>query len=173
MADERDPASHWALGRAMWLKDGHQEALRELQTAIDLSPNFALGHYTLGFVHAQSGDPQAAIVECDHARALSPLDPLLFGMLASRALALIRLGRYEEAADWGVRSAARPNAHVHIQAIAMVCLALAGRMREAGEFAAAIRRAQAGYGVDNLLRAFKLGAEAEALVRTAARRVDA
>ena len=173
MADERDPASHWALGRAMWLKDGHQEALRELQTAIDLSPNFALGHYTLGFVHAQSGDPQAAIVEADHARALSPLDPLLFGMLASRALALIRLGRYEEAADWGVRSAARPNAHVHIQAIAMVCLALAGRMREAREFAAAIRRTQAGYGVDNLLRAFRLGAEAEALVRKAAKVINA
>jgi DNA-binding SARP family transcriptional activator len=132
MADELDPASHWALGRAMWLKDRQGEALGELQTAIELSPNFALGHYTLAFVHAQSGDPHAAIGEADHARALSPLDPLLFGMLASRALALIRLGRYEEAADWGVRSAARPNAHVHIQAIAMVCLALAGERRKPG-----------------------------------------
>jgi DNA-binding SARP family transcriptional activator/TolB-like protein len=173
MADERDPASHWALGRALWLKDGHEEALRELRTAIDLSPNFALGHYTLGFVHAQSGDPEAAIVECDHARALSPLDPLLFGMLASRALALIRLGRYEEAADWGIRSAARPNAHVHIQAIAMVCLALAGRTREAKDFAGAIQRAQPGYSVQDLLRAFKFGAEAEGLVRKAAARIDA
>ena len=106
-------------------------------------------------------------------RALSPLDPLLFGMLASRALALIRLGRYEEAADWGIRSAARPNAHVHIQAIAMVCLALAGRTREAKDFAGAIQRAQPGYSVQDLLRAFKFGAEAEGLVRKAAARIDA
>jgi DNA-binding SARP family transcriptional activator len=173
MADEHDPASHWALGRALWLKDSHDEALRELRAAIDLSPNFALGHYTLGFVTAQSGDPEAAIVEVDHARALSPMDPLLFGMLASRALALVRLGRYEEAADWGVRSAARPNAHVHIRAIAMVCLALAGRMREATDLAAAIHRAQAGYRVEDFLQAFKLEAAAQALVRKAALSLDA
>ena len=50
-------------------------------------------------MHAQSGDPQAAIRESDHSRDLSPFDPLLFAMLATRALALVRLGRYDEAAD--------------------------------------------------------------------------
>jgi DNA-binding SARP family transcriptional activator/TolB-like protein len=174
MADEHDPASHWALGRAIWLQgDRQDEALRELRAAIELSPNFALGHYTLAFVHAQSGDPEVAIAESDHARALSPLDPLLFGMLASRALALVRLGRHEEAADWAVRSAARPNAHVHIRAIAMICLALAGRKREAADMATAIHRAQAGYGVEDFLRAFKLGSQAQALVRSAAKSIDA
>ncbi|MDM0107405.1 transcriptional regulator [Variovorax sp. J22R24] len=168
MADELDPASHWALGRAMWLKDRQGEALGELQTAIELSPNFALGHYTLAFVHAQSGDPHAAIGESDHARALSPLDPLLFAMLASRALALVRLGRHEEAADWAVKAAARPNAHVHIRAIAMFCLALAGRMPEARALAAAIHRTHAAYGIDDFLRAFKLDAQAELLLRKAA-----
>jgi len=171
MADEWDPASHWALGRAMWLQDRQDEALRALRESIEQSPNFALGHYTLGFVHAQSGDPLAAIAETDHARALSPLDPLLFAMLASRALALLRLGRYEEAADWATRSAARPNAHVHIRAIAMFCTALAGRTREARDFAAAIQQAQAGYAVDDFLQAFKLAGEGPALVRKAARLV--
>ncbi|TFZ05401.1 transcriptional regulator [Ramlibacter henchirensis] len=173
MADEHDPASHWALGRAMWLKDRQDDALRELREAIELSPNFALGHYTLAFVHMQSGDAQAAIDEADHARALSPLDPLLFGMLASRAIALLRLGRYDEAAEWGARSAARPNAHVHIRAIAMFCLALAGRTREAGEYAAAIQRAQPGYGVEDFLTAFKMSADGEGLVRKAAKIVQA
>lgn len=173
MADDRDPASHWALGRALWLKGGQDECLGELQTAIDLSPNFALGHYTLGWVHSQSGDPETAIAESDHSRALSPFDPLLFGMLANRALALMRLGRHDEAADWAIKSAARPNAHVHIQAIAMFCLALAGRTREAREFAAAIRRAQPGYGIGNFVRAFRLSDDAEALVQQAARGIDA
>jgi len=140
---------------------------------IDLSPNFALGHYTLAFVHAQSGDPQVAVAEADHARALSPLDPLLFGMLASRAIALMRQGRHEEAADWAVRSAARPNAHVHIRAVAMFCLALAGRTREAQEYAAAIHRTHGAYGVDDFTQAFKLDREADALVRKAARVLSA
>ena len=173
MADESDPASRWALGRALWLKDRQGEAVSEVNAAIELSPNFAMGHYTLAFMHAQSGDPQMAIDEADQARTLSPLDPMLFAMLASRAMALMRLGRYEEAADWAVRSAARPNAHDHIRAIAMYCLALAGRTQEAKEFAATIRRSQAGYGLDAFIKAFRLGPDLEVLVRKASRVIDA
>jgi tetratricopeptide (TPR) repeat protein len=171
MADERDPASHWALGRALWLKRRPDEARAELQSAVELSPNFALGHYTLGWVESQSGDAETAIVEVDHSRALSPLDPMLFGMLASRALALMRLGRHDEAADWAVRSAARPNAHVHIQAIALFGLVLSGRQREATDVAAAIQRAQPGYRVEHFVDAFRLSPDTEALVRRAARTI--
>ena len=52
-------------------------------------------------------------------------------MLGARAMALVRLGRFEEAADWGIKAAARPNAHAHILAIAALSLALAGRLDEA------------------------------------------
>lgn len=168
MADERDPTSHWALGRAMWLQGRQDGALRELREAIELSPNFALGHYTLAFVHAQSGDPATAITEVDHARALSPMDPLLFGMLASRALALLRQGRHDEAVEWAQRAAARPNAHVHIRAIAMFCLALAGREAEARATQAEIRSIHTRYGVADFLQAFQLDDDAQALVRRAA-----
>ena len=131
MADDRDPAAHWAMGRALWLRGRHDQSVVELERPIDLSPNFALGHYTLAFVHSQAGDPHAAIASSDHSRHLSPFDPLLFGMLGARAMALVRLGRFEEAADWAVKAAARPNAHAHILAIAAYCLALAGRLDEA------------------------------------------
>jgi DNA-binding SARP family transcriptional activator/TolB-like protein len=172
MADERDPAAHWALGRAMWLQYREDEALRELQSAIELSPNFAMGHYTLAWFHCQAGDPNAAIAGVDHARALSPMDPLLFAMLASRALALLRLGRYEEAADWGVRSASRPNAHVHIQAVAMFCLALAGRRDEARKCAVEIRRTHGAYRLEDFLIAFHLPPEVELLLRKAESLID-
>ncbi|HKH28991.1 MAG TPA: tetratricopeptide repeat protein, partial [Sphingomicrobium sp.] len=118
MADDRDPAAHWAMGRALWLRGSQDQSVVELEQAIELSPNFALGHYTLAFVHSQSGDPHAAIASSDQSRLLSPFDPLLFGMLATRAMALVRLGRFEEAADWSVKAAARPNAQAHILAIA-------------------------------------------------------
>ncbi|WP_342587368.1 tetratricopeptide repeat protein [Consotaella salsifontis] len=98
IADDHDPAAHWAMGRALWMRGREPEAMTELRQAVDLSPNFALGHYCLAFVHAQSGDPAAAISSADQSRLLSPFDPLLFGMLGSRALAHVRLGQFAEAA---------------------------------------------------------------------------
>jgi len=168
MADEQDPAAHWAMGRALWLHGRVDESLTELDTSVELSPNFALGHYTLAFIHAQSGDPQAAIREADHSRDLSPFDPLLFAMLATRALALVRLSRFDEAADWAAKAAARPNAHVHVLAIGAHCLALAGRVDAARTITATIHARQPGYRVDDFLTAFRFTGEAEALIRRAA-----
>jgi DNA-binding SARP family transcriptional activator/TolB-like protein len=169
MADEHDPAAHWAMGRALWLRGRLDESLTELDTSVELSPNFALGHYTLAFIHAQSGDPQAAIRESDHSRDLSPFDPLLFAMLATRAIALIRLGRFDEAADWGAKAAVRPNAHVHVLAIAAHCLALAGRIDQARSITASIHRQVPGYRVDDFLTAFQFAGDGEALIRRAAK----
>jgi DNA-binding SARP family transcriptional activator len=83
MADDRDPAAHWAMGRALWLRGLHDQSVGELEQAVELSPNFALGHYTLAFVHSLTGDPAAAVAASDHSRRLSPFDPLLFGMLGA------------------------------------------------------------------------------------------
>jgi len=170
-ADDRDPAAHWAMGRALWLRGRRVESLTELETAVDLSPNFALGHYMLAFVNATSGDPRAAIGSSDHSRHLSPFDPLLFGMLGTRAMALIRLGQFEEAADWAVKAAARPNAHVHILAIAAHCLALAGRVNEALAFTAQIHRTLPGYQLNDFFSAFRFSPDAESLYRKGAQRI--
>ena len=75
MVDDRDPAAHWAMGRALWLRGRHDQAIVELEQTIDLSPNFALGHYTLAFVHSQAGDPGAAIASSDHSRQLISIRP--------------------------------------------------------------------------------------------------
>jgi DNA-binding SARP family transcriptional activator len=171
MADDRDPAAHWAMGRALWLRGRHDQSVVELEQAIDLSPNFALGHYTLAFVHSQAGDPQAAIVSSDHSRHLSPFDPLLFGMLGARAMALVRLRRFDEAADWGVKAAARPNAHAHILAIAAFCLALAGRLDEARVWVASVHKTMPRYRVDDLLAAMQFDPEGAKLFREGARRI--
>jgi DNA-binding SARP family transcriptional activator len=171
MADDRDPAAHWAIGRALWLRGRHDQSVVELEQAIDLSPNFALGHYTLAFVHSQAGDPHAAIASSDHSRHLSPFDPLLFGMLGARAMALVRLGRFEEAADWGVKAAARPNAHAHILAIAAFSLALAGRLDEARAYLASIHKTLPRYRVDDFLTAMRFEPEGEKSFRESAKRI--
>jgi TolB-like protein/DNA-binding SARP family transcriptional activator/Tfp pilus assembly protein PilF len=175
MADERDPAAHWAMGRALWLRgqqaQSQSQSLLELNTAVDLSPSFAQGHYTLAFVHCQSGDPKRAIESADHSRHLSPYDPLLFGMFGARALGLIRLGEFEEGAEWAVKAAKRPNAHVHILVIAALCLALVGRHAEAQTYLAAVHRQVAGFRVDDFLAAFHFTPDAQALFRRSAKTI--
>lgn len=171
LVDDHNPAAHWAMGRALWLRGEQDGSLLELERAVDLSPNFALGHYALSFVHSQSGDPQAAIGSSDHSRHLSPFDPLLFGMLGARAMSHVRLGQFEEAADWALKAAARPNAHTIILAIAAHCLALADRLDEAHGFAAAIRKTLPDYRADDFIGTFRFEPDAEALFRQGARRI--
>jgi TolB-like protein len=170
-ADDRDPAAHWAMGRALWLA-GDRGAIPELQRSVELSPNFALGHYTLGFVQGQSGDPGAAIRATDYSRQLSPFDPLQFGMLGTRSIAHMRMGERDAAAEWGVRAASRPNAHAHILAIAATNLALANRRDEARALVARIRQKLPSYTVEDFLRAFRFEAEAEKIIRAGAKLGD-
>jgi DNA-binding SARP family transcriptional activator/TolB-like protein len=170
-ADDQDPGAHWAMGRALWLRGAQTESFAELERSVELSPNFALGHYTLGFVHSQTGDPSVAIEATTTSRELSPFDPLQFAMLASRAMAHVRLGQLEEAAEWAVRATARPNAHGHILAIAAECLALAGRPDEARSFVARLRERQPGYTVEEFLRAFRFAPDTEKLFLKGARAI--
>ena len=171
MADDRDPAAHLAMGRALWLGGRHDQSIAELERTVDLSPNFALGHYTLAFVHCQSGDPSAAVRFSDHSRNLSPFDPLLFAMFGARAMALVRLKQFDEAAEWGAKAAARPNAHPHIFAIAAYSLTLAGRLDQARAHMAAIHRNLPGYSVEDFLTAMQFDAEGAALFKQAAKRI--
>jgi DNA-binding SARP family transcriptional activator/tetratricopeptide (TPR) repeat protein len=170
MADERDPAAHCAMGRALWLRHRFDQSIVELQKSVELSPNYVLGHYSMAFIQSQAGDPRAAIEASDLSRILSPFDPLLFAMLGSRAMALARLGDFTQAADWAVKAAARPNAHKHIMAIAAYTLALAGEREHAAPYLASIRKTLPRYGVEDFLAAMHFSPEDAALFREAAAR---
>jgi tetratricopeptide (TPR) repeat protein len=167
MADDRDPAAHWAMGRALWLRGSHDQSIAELEQSVNLSPNFALAHYNLSFVHSTAGDSLTAISSSDHSRDLSPFDPMLFGMFGARAMALVRLGRFDEAADWGIKAAARPNAFAHIKAIAAYSLALAGRADEGRNYLAAIHKALPRYGAKDLITAMQFDPQGAALFQKA------
>jgi hypothetical protein len=92
-------------------------------------------------------------------------------MLGARAMALVRLKEFDEAADWGVKAAARPNAHAHILAIAAYCLALAGRRDEARTYMAAIHKTLPGYRVDDFLTAMQFAPDGVALFREGSKRL--
>jgi hypothetical protein len=96
---------------------------------------------------------------------------MLYGMLATRAMALVRLGRFEEAARWAVRAAARPNAFPHIHAIAACCLALAGSLEQARAHVAAVRHTSPDYRLADFFRAFPFDGDGRTLFRKGARLV--
>jgi DNA-binding SARP family transcriptional activator/tetratricopeptide (TPR) repeat protein len=171
MIDDRDPAVHWAMGRALYLRQRWDECEMELERSIDLSPNFALGHYNLSFVRSVVGDPNVAITDAELSQRLSPHDPMLFGMLATRAMSLVRLERFEDAAGWAVKAAARPNAFPHIHAIAAYSLALAGQMDQARLHATAARQTTPGYGISEFLLTFPFEPRGEELFRKGAKLV--
>jgi DNA-binding SARP family transcriptional activator/TolB-like protein len=168
LADEKDPAAHWAMGRALWLRKQNDAAVVSLHESIDLSPNFALGHYSLAFVESQTGDPRAAIRSSDLSRSLSPYDPLMFGILGSRAIAHFRLGEFEQAAEWAKRAAARPNAHINIFGLAALCLSVAGKLSEGRALTTDIHAIKAGYGIKDFLAAFHFEPDQANLLRAAA-----
>ena len=172
MADDRDPAAHWAMGRALWLRNQHAQSVAELGTAVDLSPNFAPAHYALAFVQSQAGDATAAVGASEHSRHLSPFDPMLFAIFGARAMALVRLGDFDAAADWGGKAAARPNAHPHVVAIGAYTQALAGRMDAARLNAAAVRKVLPNYSVDDFFRAFRFDEDGMKSFRKGAKRLD-
>jgi tetratricopeptide (TPR) repeat protein len=128
--DGRDAFAHWTLGRALLLMREHDEAIAEFKTAIDLSLSFAQAHFGLGWALAYSHRPEEALSEIDKAYRLSPRDPFLIGIAASRAIALMILERYAEAVQWA-RIAVRPaNAPFRIYVVLAAALGHAGRIDE-------------------------------------------
>ncbi len=70
----------------------------EMQTAIAINPNFARGHFGLGWAcHYGAGQLEQALPHFDVALRLSPRDPLRWTTLMFKGSALRALGRHDEA----------------------------------------------------------------------------
>ena len=171
LANHRDPAAHWAMGRALWLRGEDAASLRELKEAVALSPNFASGYYAMSFVQTQTGDAQAAIEAADITCDLSPFDPMLYAVCAARACALFRLGRYEEAADWALRSGRQPNAHAYARALSALILAAAGYLEEALSEMRLVHNLRPGLSVSNVLSSFRLLEDQDRAFRSIAKQI--
>ena len=171
-ADPSDPAAHWAMGRALWLRREHEGALSALDRSVRLSPSYALAHYTLAMVHCQTGDPARAIDAADIAAHLSPLDPMLFAIHGARTFALLRLGRVQEAAEFALRGGQQPNAHIHAHAIAALTLAAAGRIEEARAERRRLSRLRPDYNFKQFNEAFHLLDDLKGICQSAAKLVQ-
>lgn len=85
---------HMQLGMALHMAGRNAEAMAPLRKALELDPTLDQAHYFLGLAHTVEGDLEASVREFDRAMALRPAGYL---PLASKAWALVRLGREDEA----------------------------------------------------------------------------
>jgi TolB-like protein len=124
--DPLDPFANASMGRAHWLSGDLDTGLGWLDRATALSPNYAQGVYARAWTHSLLGHGAEGQRAVDQAMTLSPLDPLRYAMLATRALTHLVRAEYDQAAYWGERGAREPGAHALIAVIAAACHALNG-----------------------------------------------
>lgn len=124
--DPLDPFANFALGRSYWLAGDLESSLPWLERAITISPNYAQGFYAKGWTDTISGRGNQGRAAVDEAISLSPLDPFLYAMQATRAISFLVEGNYSEAAIWANRGAHAPGAHFLIAMIALAANYLAG-----------------------------------------------
>ncbi len=131
--DDKDSFGHFVFGRICTMLGKHDAAIDAQDVAVALNPNAALAHYGRGYVLTLIGRAEEALGAYDEALRLSPRDPLTFGMITMRSLALTLLRRHEEAVEWARRSQRQPSVgHVFwLHAHEAAALAHLGRVDEA------------------------------------------
>ncbi|MEE8228021.1 MAG: adenylate/guanylate cyclase domain-containing protein, partial [Kiloniellales bacterium] len=138
--DENDPFAHVALGRVYTAKGEHGAAIQSCDRAITLNPSYASAHFGRAHSLWMSGRPEDAIRSHDEAMRLSPRDPLLWAFQASKAIALILLGRYDEALDWARKAQRQPSTSLWAFMPEVSALGLMGRTEEARAALERVRR---------------------------------
>ena len=150
--DNKDPFARWALGRVQTIRGEHESAIAQLETAIDLNPNYAHAYFALGFALTLSGKAEDAIGQIDKAMRLSPHDPFLWAMMHHRALAHLILKQHDEAADWATRAARQPNAEFWPYSVLAASLGHLGRTEEAQAALGEATRMNPDYSADFLTK---------------------
>lgn len=158
--DPMDPFVNFTMGRAFWLVGDLDTSLGWLERATSISPNYAQGIYACAWTEALSGRGLDGRAHVDLAMRLSPLDPLHYAMLGTRAFAHIALGEDVEAAEWAERAARSPGAHVLIPMIAVAAHGLGGDEKRAASWAADVRRRNGSLTREDFFRSFPMKSEA-------------
>lgn len=154
--DPLDPFVNFTMGRSYWLEGDLDSSLSWLERATSVSPNFAQGIYARAWTEALAGRASGARTHVDLAMRLSPIDPLYYAMMATRAFTHMVMCEDAEAADWADRGARSPGAHVLIAMIAAVAQYLNGNAARADWWAANVRERNAALSRADFSRAFPM-----------------
>jgi tetratricopeptide (TPR) repeat protein len=157
--DPLDPFVNFTMGRTFWLQGDLDGSLGWLERSTAISPNYAQGIYARAWTETLAGRGLEGRGHVDFAMKLSPLDPLYYAMLGTRAFTHMTLGEDAEAAQWAERAARSPGAHVLIAMIATAAQALAGDEVRAAAWASNVRERNAVLTREDFFRSFPMKSE--------------
>ena len=129
--DQLDPVVNLMMGRAKYVVGQWEQAEPWFDRCTMLSPNNALAYYNKALMHTMSGECGDIPELTGQALSLSPIDPLQYAFLATRAMGYLSSGDYDEATHWSEQAANAPLAHHLIDLIAAVCNFQAGHVKQA------------------------------------------
>lgn len=152
--DALDPFVNLTMGRTEWLDNDLDAALPWIERSIELSPNYAFAIYNSALVGTLLGDGKSGETRVTKAISLSPIDPLNYAMLATRALSHAVGGDFVSASDWAASAVRSPNAHVQIYAIAAFAHELNGNSLKAQRYVEQLRRRRPDYSKSDFLKSF-------------------
>ena len=142
------------MGRAQWLRGDLEASVPWLERASALNPNYAQAKYSTGWAEALLGSAKTSQTNIAAALVLSPLDPLVYGMLGVRALSYLALEDAAQAAEWAERAANSPGSHALIEMIAAAAHGLNGDEARAKAWAASVHARASHLNKTDFLRAF-------------------
>ena len=157
--DPMDPFVNFTMGRTFWLEGDLEGSLVWLERATSISPSYAQGLYARAWTESLGGRGVEGRRHVDFAMRLSPIDPMYYAMLATRAFTHMVMGEYAEAAEWAERAARSPGAHVLIAMIAVAVHALAGDEIRAASWAANVRSRNPALTRSDFFRSFPMKSE--------------
>jgi TolB-like protein len=158
--DAMDPFVNFVMGRTFWLAGDLDGGLPWLERATALSPNYAQGIYARAWTETLAGRVEDGRAHVDLAMRLSPLDPLYYAMLGTRAFTHVVAGEDTQAAYWAERAARAPGAHVLIAMIASAAHAIAGDEAASIAWAANVRERNPALRREDFFRSFPMKAVA-------------
>ena len=152
--DALDPFVNYCMGRARWITGDLVAAENWIDRSLDISPNFAQGHYLralLAVLMGQSGN----IREGNNlAMTLSPLDPLLYAMQGTQAMTYLLDEQFDEAAVWGERGALATGSHYLLGMVAAASRQLQGDQARARHWVELTRSRRPDITIDRFFEAF-------------------
>ena len=135
------------LSRAAWVQSflfwEHANASTLIDAAIAINPNLAYAWTARSWISIYLGDHEKALDEVDRAIRLNPIDPEKFLSENARALALLFLGKYDDACYWAAHALTDQPKFTPSLRIASVAHALSGRIDAAGEMMRRLRQIDA------------------------------
>jgi DNA-binding winged helix-turn-helix (wHTH) protein/tetratricopeptide (TPR) repeat protein len=154
--DPMDAFVNFTMGRTFWLDGDLDTSLIWLERATSISPHYAQGIYARAWSESLVGRAAESRRHVDLAMQLSPLDPLYYAMLGTRAFTHMAIHEDKEAAAWAERAARSPGAHVLIAMVATAAHGLAGDMARAASWAANVRERSSALSREDFARAFPM-----------------